>query len=78
MQHFNLHPPKTIRITLKTKTGQNWPDAYAFEKITLTTEMGQNWPDDKKEQIKIENEGVQEERTTVGEEKRGRKERFFE
>ena len=40
--------------------------------------MGQNWPDDKKEQIKIENEGVQEERTTVAEEKRGWKERFFE
>ena len=40
--------------------------------------MGQNWPDDKKEQIKIENEGVQEERTTDEEEKRGRKECFFE
>ena len=40
--------------------------------------MDQNWPDDKKEQIKIENEGVQEERTTVGEEKRGRKERFVD
>ena len=55
-----------------------WGDAYGFEKITLTTEMGQNWPDDNKEQIKFENEGVREDRTTVGEEKRERKDRFFE
>ena len=40
--------------------------------------MGQNLPDDKKEQIKIEKKGVLEERTTVGEEKRGRKERFVD
>ena len=34
--------------------------------------MGQNWPDDNKEQIIIENEGVQEERTTVEEEKKAK------
>ena len=43
----------------------------------LKTEVGQNLPDDKKEQIKIEKEGVREERTTVGEEKRVKRSVFF-